>query len=60
MSDRGLIDRCMSDMAFKYFLDLRSEDDVIDPSLLIVFRRQRLVDMDLLDYLISRIVKTAI
>ena len=29
-------------------------------TLLIVFRRQRLVDMDLLDYLISRIVKTAI
>ena len=60
LSDRGLIDRCMSDMAFKYFLDLSPESDVIDPSLLSVFRRQRLVDMDLLDYLISRSVRTAV
>lgn len=60
MSDRGLVERCMSDMAFKYFLDLRPEDEVIDPSLLSVFRRQRLVDMNLLDYLISSDVKTAV
>ena len=60
MSDRGLVERCMSDMAFKYFLDLRPEDEVIDPSLLSVFRRQRLVDMNLLDYLISSSVKTAV
>lgn len=60
LSDRGLIDRCMTDMAFKYFLDLAPESDVIDPSLLSVFRRQRLVDMDLLDYLIARSVKTAV
>ena len=60
LSDRGLVDRCMTDMAFKYFLDLAPESDVIDPSLLSVFRRQRLVDMNLLDYLISSSVKTAV
>lgn len=60
LSDRGLTDRCMTDMAFKYFLDLAPESEVIDHSLLSVFRRQRLADMNLLDYLISKSVKTAV
>ncbi len=60
MSDRGLIERCMSDMAFKYFLDLAPEDPVIDPSLLSVFRRQRLADSNLLDFLIAKSVALAV
>lgn len=35
------------------------EDDVIDPSLLTKFRRQRLKDMNLLDMLISKTVGVA-
>jgi hypothetical protein len=36
------------------------EDDVIDPSLLTKFRRQRLKDVNLLDMLISKTVGVAI
>lgn len=42
LSDRGLMDRARTDMAFKYFLDLAPEADVIDPSVLSKFRRKRL------------------
>ena len=43
LSDRDLIARTKTDMLFKYFLDyLPEEVDLIDPSLLTVFRRERL------------------
>ena len=41
LSDRGLIDRTMTDMLFKYFLGYEPEEtELIDPSLLTVFRRE--------------------
>ena len=52
VSDRALIARSRTDMAYKYFLGLRPEDDVIDPSLLTVFRRQRIKDINLMDLLL--------
>ena len=52
VSDRDLIARSRTDMAYKYFLGLRPEDDVIDPSLLTVFRRQRIRDINLMDLLL--------
>lgn len=39
-------------MSYKYFLGLNPEDDVIDPSLLTVFRRQRMKDIHLMDLLL--------
>lgn len=60
LSDRGLVDRAMTDLAFKYFLDLAPESDVIDPSLLSKFRRKRLENNDLLDSLIAKSVKKGI
>lgn len=60
LSDRGLMKRALSDMSFKYFLDLAPEAPVIDHSLLSKFRRQRLADMDLLDMLISKSVEIAV
>lgn len=51
-SDRDLIARSRTDMAYKYFLGLCPEDDVIDPSLLTVFRRQRIRDINLMDLLL--------
>ena len=43
LSDRDLIPRTKTDMLFKYFLDyLPEEVNFIDPSLLKVFRRERL------------------
>ena len=69
LSDRDLIARTRTDMLFKYFLDyLPEEIDLIDPSLLTVFRRERLSNKDneeetstnLMDKLISKTVEIAI
>lgn len=60
LSDVDLVDRTRTDMAFKYFLEMAPEDDVIDPSLLTHFRRKRLKDENLLDILIEKTVSIAI
>ncbi len=69
LSDRGLIERTKTDMLFKYFLDyLPEEVDLIDPSLLTVFRRERLSNKDneeetstnLMDKLIAKTVEIAL
>lgn len=62
LSDRGLVERTMTDMLFKYFLNYEPEEtQLIDPSLLTVFRRERLRDNDenLMDKLISKTVEIA-
>jgi len=59
LSDRDLVERVKTDLAFKFFLEMAPEEDVIDPSLLSKFRRQRLVDVDLLDKLITKTVEIA-
>lgn len=69
LSDRGLIERTKTDMLFKYFLDYLPEElNLIDPSLLTVFRRERLSNKDdeeetstsLMDKLIAKTVQLAI
>lgn len=69
LSDRGLIERTETDMLFKYFLGyLPEETDLIDPSLLTVFRRERLSNKEneeetstnLMDKLIAKTVEIAI
>lgn len=69
LSDRGLVERTQTDMLFKYFLGYLPEDtDLIDPSLLTVFRRERLSNSEneedtstnLMDKLISKTVEIAI
>ena len=69
VSDRDLIARTKTDMLFKYFLDyLPEEVDLIDPSLLTVFRRERLSNKDneeetstnLMDNLIAKTVEIAL
>ena len=61
ISDVDLVNRTRYDMSFKYFLDLAPEDtDLIDPSSLTKFRRQRLKDVELLDLLIGKTVRIAI
>lgn len=69
LSDRGLIERTKTDMLFKYFLDYAPEEtNLIDPSLLTVFRRERLSNKEneeetstnLMDKLISKTVEIAI
>ena len=59
LSDRGLTERTKTDMLFKFFLKYNPEETkLIDPSLLTVFRRERLVDNDenLMDKLIRKTV----
>lgn len=41
LSDVDLVRRVKTDLAYKYFLGLAPEEDVINPSSLIKFRRQR-------------------
>lgn len=69
LSDRGLIERTKTDMLFKYFLDYAPEEtNLIDPSLLTVFRRERLSNKEneektstnLMDKLIAKTVEIAI
>lgn len=63
LSDRGLIERTMTDMLFKYFLGYSPEEtQLIDSSLLTVFRRERLIDNDtnLMDKLIEKTVEIAL
>lgn len=69
LSDRGLVERTQTYMLFKYFLGYLPEDtDLIDPSLLTVFRRERLSNSEneedtstnLMDKLISKTVEIAI
>lgn len=58
-SDRDLVARSYTDMSYKFFLGLNLEDDVIDPSLLTVFRRQRMKDINLMDLLLHSTINKA-
>lgn len=69
LSDRDLIARTKTDMLFKYFLDyLPEEVNLIAPSLLTVFRRERLSNKEneeetstnLMDKLIAKTVEIAL
>lgn len=63
LSDRGLVERTLTDMLFKYFLGYNPEDTkLINPSLLTVFRRERLTDNEenLMDKLIEKTVQLAL
>ena len=59
LSDVDLVDKCMYDMSYKYFLGLAPEDKVIEASTLSKFRRMRLKDMNLLDMLINKSIDIA-
>ena len=60
LSDYGVVERSKYDLSFKFFLDLAPEDDVIHPSQLTKFRKQRLKDENFLDLLINKSVEIAI
>ena len=63
LSDRGLVERAETDLLFKYFLGYAPEETkLIDPSLLTVFRRERLKDgeKNLMDKLINKTVEIAL
>lgn len=60
LSDVDVVERSFSDMAFKFFLGLAPEDQVIEPSSLTKFRKLRIKDEGLLDLLIQKSVEIAV
>lgn len=60
LSDVDVVAHSRYDMSYKWFLGLAPESDVIDPSTLCKFRKQRLSDGGLLDELIGKSVKIAV
>lgn len=63
LSDRGLVERTETDLLFKYFLGYDPEETkMISPSLLTVFRRERLKEEaeNLMDKLIHKTVEIAL
>ncbi|MET3209950.1 UNVERIFIED_CONTAM: transposase [Paenibacillus sp. PvR008] len=60
LSDVDLVERTKTDLAFKFFLHMAPEEDVIDPSLLTKFRKLRLGGTHLLDLLIKKTVEIAV
>jgi len=59
LSDERLIGSAQTDMAYKYFLDLAPEDEMIDPSLLTKFRKTRITE-DILEEMLREIIRQAI
>lgn len=59
LSDRDVVKRTKTDMAFKFFLGLAPEDDVIDASSLTKFRKLRMKNDSIMDDLISKSVEIA-
>jgi transposase len=60
LSDIDVVERSRYDMSYKYFLGMAPEEDIIDPSSLTKFRKQRLKDSTLLDMLIGKTVQIAV
>lgn len=60
LSDVDVVERSRYDMSFKYFLNMAPEEDVINPSSLTKFRKQRLKDIEILDLLIGKTVEIAL
>ena len=60
LSDREVINRAKTDMAYKYFLDLNPEDDVPCASLLYIFRNTKIKEEVILEEMLKETVKQAI
>ena len=59
LSDREVIARAKTDMAYKYFLDLNPEDEVPSYSLLSVFRNTKIKDEAILEEMLKETVRQA-
>jgi transposase len=59
LSDERLISSAQTDMAYKYFLDLDPESEMIDPSLLTKFRKTRITE-DILEEMLRETIRKAI
>jgi len=59
LSDERLIGSAQTDMAYKYFLDLEPEAEMIDPSLLTKFRKTRITE-DILEEMLRETIRQAL
>lgn len=59
LSDERLIGSAQTDMAYKYFLDVEPESEMIDPSLLTKFRKTRITE-DILEEMLRETIRKAI
>ena len=59
LSDEVLVDHLRYNMAYKYFIGLAPEDELIDPSLLTKFRKTRITE-DILEEMITETMRQAI
>jgi transposase len=59
LSDERLISQARTDMAYKYFLDLDPEAEIIDPSLMTKFRKTRITE-DILEEMLRETLRQAI
>ena len=60
LSDREVIERAKTDMAYKFFLDLNPEDELISYSMLSVFRRTKIKNEEILEEMLQETVRQAI
>lgn len=60
LSDREVINRAKTDMAYKFFLGLNPEDEVPNFSLLSIFRNTKIKDERILEEMLQETVKQAI
>ena len=59
LSDVRLVSNAQTDMAYKYFLNLDPESEMIDPSLLTKFRKTRITE-DILEEMLRETIRQAI
>jgi transposase len=59
LSDVRLISQAQTDMAYKYFLDLDPEAEMVDPSLMTKFRKTRITE-DILEEMLKETIRQAI
>lgn len=60
LSDREVIRRAETDMAYKYFLDLNPEDKLVSYSMLSIFRTTKIKNEEILEEMLQETVKQAI
>ena len=60
LSDEPVIQEAQVNMAYKYFLNLEPDDQLMHPSSLTKFRKLRLNNEDILEELLSEIVDQAV
>ena len=60
LTDREVIERARTDMAYKYFLDLNPEEEVPSYSMLSIFRNTKIKDEKILEEMLNETVRQAI